>query len=91
MLDSMSPEQMDDWMASYSLDPWGFDATEIRELHASIYNAAIMIAGVTSGAGVKADDFVSGDDFRLDGKSEQRKTLSDEESEQWAAQRYGKG
>lgn len=53
MLDSISPEQFDEWMAYYLLEPWGDEWLQAGTIAAEVRNAGLRSLAA---AGVQVDD-----------------------------------
>lgn len=64
MLADISPEQFNEWIAMYRLEPWGDDWTQTATIAAAMHNAA-------GNRAVSPVDFVPGEQERLNCLSEQ--------------------
>lgn len=53
MLDSLTPEQFDEWMAYYLLEPWGDEWLQAGTVAAEVRNAGLRSLAA---AGVEVDD-----------------------------------
>ena len=99
MLAAMDPRQLDEWIASYKLDPFDDDWQRTAVLASEIRNLRqYMVAQMSAMAGHKSDlnlstplDFLPGDAGKQAKRAvkQQRHTLTAKQSEARAKQRWG--
>lgn len=92
MLERMSPEQFDKWMAAYNLDPWGNEEFNAAREAAILHNGFLNLIAAATLSKTDESLFRSEDDFMPGAKERKPKErrLTDQEAEALDRARYGR-
>ena len=66
MLDGLTPEQFDEWIALERLDPFGDEWLQAGQISAQVHNSVLLALNMTGQAKVKQSDMRSASEFTPD-------------------------
>ncbi len=91
MLDSMTPEQFDEWVEFYSLKPWGDDWLQAGLIASTVHNEIMVTASAFGGSKVSEKDLAKPQDFmpRVAKQAEKKTALSSQELLVWLRMQTG--
>ena len=73
MLESMTPEQMSEWIAYYQIEPFGDEWLQAGTISSTVYNVVASIGAALGGKSLKEKDMREPMDFTPTGAAEKRK------------------
>ena len=73
MLESMTPQQMDEWIAYYRIEPFGDEWLQAGTIAAVMYNVVASVGAAMGGKSLKDKDMRDPDDFIPSDKPKRRR------------------
>ena len=73
MLESMTPQQMDEWLAYYQVEPFGDEWLQAGTIAAVVYNVVASVGSAMGGKSLKEKDMRDPDDFIPTDKPKRRR------------------